>query len=215
MIKAIIFDFDGVIVESVDIKTQAFCEIFKNMPRHVDAIRHYQQTHGGISRQRKFKHIYKNILKKSLSKEKLESLCKQFERLVLEKVIKSPFVVGAEELLKKAKGKYAMYVISGTPGNELNLIVQKRGLAHYFDGVYGTPRTKDTHLKNILKKQKLKPSEAVFVGDSLTDFSAAKVMKVPFIARITKEELDWYADPYIHGKYFNLKPVWNVIQSMK
>ncbi len=30
MIKAIIFDFDGVIVESVDIKTKAFARLFEH-----------------------------------------------------------------------------------------------------------------------------------------------------------------------------------------
>ncbi|GAF78578.1 unnamed protein product, partial [marine sediment metagenome] len=33
MIKAIIFDFDGVIVESSDIKTEAFRELFQDYPQ--------------------------------------------------------------------------------------------------------------------------------------------------------------------------------------
>lgn len=35
MIKAIIFNFDGFIAESVDIKTKAFKGLFKNYPKYV------------------------------------------------------------------------------------------------------------------------------------------------------------------------------------
>ena len=62
--KAIIFDFDGVIAESVDVKTEAFKELFKAYPDKVKAIADFHIDNGGMSRFDKFRHIYKNILKK-------------------------------------------------------------------------------------------------------------------------------------------------------
>ena len=64
-IKAILFDFDGVILESVDIKGLAFCKLFENFPEHVTKIVQYHHANGGISRFNKFRYIYKNILKKN------------------------------------------------------------------------------------------------------------------------------------------------------
>ena len=55
-IKAIIFDFDGVIVESMDIKTQAFAHLFRKCSE--DIIKKVIQLHldnGGMSRYEKFK----------------------------------------------------------------------------------------------------------------------------------------------------------------
>ncbi len=56
--KAIIFDFDGVILESMDVKTKAFALLFKDYPEHLPAVLALHQTHGGMSRFEKFEIIY-------------------------------------------------------------------------------------------------------------------------------------------------------------
>lgn len=50
----------------------------------------YHLKYGGVSRVRKFKYYYEEILKRSLSEEKLEELCDTFSRLVIDEVINSP-----------------------------------------------------------------------------------------------------------------------------
>ena len=67
MIKVIILDFDGVIVESLDIKTQAFRDLFSNYPEHIDEIMNYQLEYNPFSRYIKFEHIVTNILNYSHS----------------------------------------------------------------------------------------------------------------------------------------------------
>ena len=63
MVKAIIFDFDGVLVESVDIKTRAFARLFESEENDaVKEIVNYHLGHAGVSRFEKFKYIYNNIL---------------------------------------------------------------------------------------------------------------------------------------------------------
>lgn len=63
-IDAIFFDFDGVILESVDIKGWAFGKLFENYPQHVDEIVAFHFANGGMSRFDKFRYIYKKYLKK-------------------------------------------------------------------------------------------------------------------------------------------------------
>ena len=75
MIRAILFDFDGVILESVDVKTKAFAELFKDFPEHVDQIVQYHIDNMGVSRFDKFRYIYRYILKRKLSDEKFTELC--------------------------------------------------------------------------------------------------------------------------------------------
>ena len=86
MIKAIILDFDGVILESCEIKTQAFRKLFEDYPEHVNTIVKYHRHHGGVSRYKKITYFYNNILKQPLNDEKLEELGKRFSRLVLDEV---------------------------------------------------------------------------------------------------------------------------------
>jgi hypothetical protein len=68
MIKAIIFDFDGVITESVGVKTEAFKKLFCKHPKHIGKIIKLHLSHGGLSRFVKFEMIYSDILKRPLSK---------------------------------------------------------------------------------------------------------------------------------------------------
>ena len=61
----IIFDFDGVIINSHKIKTNAFHEIFKDYGNNVaKKSKKYHQKNISKSRYLKFKFIIKNILKK-------------------------------------------------------------------------------------------------------------------------------------------------------
>ena len=63
MIKAIIFDFDGVIADSNNIKTDAFVKLFEGYPSNIkEMIRMFHLQNGGMSRFDKFRYIYANII---------------------------------------------------------------------------------------------------------------------------------------------------------
>ena len=183
MLKIIIFDFDGVILESVPIKTNAFRELFKKYPEHIDAIVEYHIKNGGVSRYKKFLYIYSNILKQPLNKKKLEELGKRFSYLVLQEMMNCPLVSGVQEFLEEYSRRVGLFVASGAPKEELHLIMEKRGLSDYFKGVYGTPTLKTEILEHILDKESVKKEDAVFVGDAISDYEDAKKVGIPFIAR--------------------------------
>ena len=189
-IRVIIFDFDGVIVESVDIKTGAFAELFKNERAHVEAIVNYHKANGGISRMAKIRHIYTDILKKPLSESDFERLCQKYADLVQARVKTCPYVAGAFEFLEKYAGQFDCYVVSGTPHEEVQEIVKARNLGRFFKGVYGSPKLKALWVKEILQAASCLSHEAVFVGDALADYTAAHVNHMHFVARIAPGEDD-------------------------
>ena len=79
MFKAVIFDFDGVLVESVDVKTNAFKKLFEKEPEEVvEKIIEYHLKNGGISRFEKFRYYYRHFLKRPLSKKKKRNWEKVF-----------------------------------------------------------------------------------------------------------------------------------------
>ncbi len=183
-LKAIIFDFDGVIVESVEVKTWAFRKLFERYPRHVDKIAAYHMDHGGISRFTKIRYIFKGILKKPLSEKFFDQLCRRYSQLVYNRVVASPLVPGAQEFLKKYYKKFPLFVVSGTPRGEMIDIAEAKNLTRYFMGIFGSPETKEYWTRKILDRFKLKPREVLFVGDARSDYQTAKKMKIPFVARI-------------------------------
>lgn len=185
MIKSIVFDFDGVLVESVDIKTKAFSQLFENEPGEiVEKIINYHLENGGISRFEKFKYFYKYLLKRPFSKEKEKELGEKFSRLVVKAVAEAPWVSGAEETLDFFYGKISLHVASGTPEKELKGIITARKMTHYFDGIFGAPEKKTSILKKVISLTKTTPDEVAMIGDAMSDYHAAKEAGVHFIGRV-------------------------------
>lgn len=184
MLRAVAFDFDGVLVESMGIKTAAFGQLFADEgPEVVRRVIAYHREHGGLSRVEKFKVWYRDILQRPLSEHELAGLCRKFSEFVVDTIVAAPLVDGAKEFLQRHRDRYVFAVVSGTPEDELTMILQRRKMADWFGAVLGSPATKPVLLAKLLAAWKLRPHELLFVGDSQTDWLAAKGSGVRFVWR--------------------------------
>lgn len=184
--QAIIFDFDGVIVESGDIKTQAFAELYRPYGEHVvtEVVRYHQQN-GGMSRYLKFRYFQQHLLHNlPLTEEEEQVLDRRFSGLVIEAVIASQAVPGAELLLQKAAERIPLFIASGTPENELKTIVERRNLSHFFKEVRGSPLSKQTLIANILTAYSLVPERVLMIGDAMADYQGATLNGTAFLGRV-------------------------------
>jgi phosphoglycolate phosphatase-like HAD superfamily hydrolase len=186
-VKAVIFDFDGVILESADIKTVAFVEMFDHRPDLQPAILAHHLDNLGVSRYDKFAWIYRELLDRPFTAEVRAQMGRDFSALVLEKILACPFVPGALETLEGLAGRMPLFVASGTPQGELDLIVERRGLGRYFKGVWGSPRKKADIIQGIVQEYELTPCEVLMVGDGASDYMAAVETELHFLARNTAE----------------------------
>ena len=192
--RAVIFDFDGVILESANIKSEAFVDLFADHTVHRDAILAHHIENLGVSRYRKFEWIYRELLCQPLDEEESRRLGESFSTIVLDRILACPFVPGALELLESLAPLTSLFVASGTPQEELDHIVDRRGLRRYFREVWGTPQSKVEIIESILSRFQIDSSEAVFLGDGISDYRAARQTNVPFIARQTAQvDVDWNA----------------------
>lgn len=183
MIKSVIFDFDGVILESADIKTGAFAALFEDFPDKQKEIVDFHLANAGISRYVKFKHIYSRILGAELSEQKEKELGERFTRIVFEKIIKAPPVPGALEFLEASYRGYKFFIASGTPEEELLQIMDLRGLRKYFAEVHGSPKKKPEIINSVRQNHGLLKNEVLYVGDALSDRKAAQATGVFFAER--------------------------------
>lgn len=191
MIKVIILDFDGVIVESLNIKTEAFRELFHGYPQHLDRIMSYHLEHISVSRYIKFEYIYTRILGESYDEDKAKEAGGKFSALVRQKIIECPAVPGAYEFLEYFSTFFPLYITSATPQKELENIIKTRGLLKYFKKVYGTPPwEKYDAMQDIMLQEKVTPQEIIYIGDSIEDFWVAQKAGVLFVGRKNKESLD-------------------------
>ena len=183
-IKNIFFDFDGVIAESVSAKTDAFEEMYLPYGKDIAAkVVEYHKLHGGVSRYEKFKYFHKEFLNEVINQEKVDELASQFSNIVLDKVINSDEVLGANYFIEKYHTKFQFWVVTGTPTAEIELIAKKRKLTNFFIGLHGSPNNKRYWTENLIKKYKLNRNEIIFLGDATTDMDAANFSKTHFALR--------------------------------
>ncbi|MGN6106502.1 MAG: HAD family hydrolase [Kofleriaceae bacterium] len=183
-LRAVVFDFDGVILESADVKTDAFCELYaEHGPDVVAQVRTHHLANLGISRFKKFAWIAEHVLRQPLTENASAALGVRFTELALAKVLAAPFVPGAEQAL--ATLGLPLFVASGTPQGELELIVERRGLAPRFREVHGTPAEKPAILRGLMERHQLAPDQVLFIGDGMSDYKAAVAAGVAFLARDT------------------------------
>ena len=139
-------------------------------------------THGGISRYEKIKFYYSDYLNQELSNDELNLLGSRFSEIVLNKIIEAEYVEGAIDFLENIKSQNkSSFIISGTPQVELEFIVKKRRLTHLFKRVFGSPRSKDTHIKNLIRERIIDPSKSIYFGDSREDYLAANNNKITYV----------------------------------
>lgn len=181
--EAIFFDFDGVILNSVDVKTKAFAKMFREYGPEVEKkVVEYHLNNGGVSRFDKFRYYYEEILNKPVNEETIKSLSEHFSYLVMDGVLASPFVSGAKETLEVLReNDMFAYVVSGTPDREIRLIVERKGLSKYFKEVHGSPRKKQEICQEIINRENYNSQNCLFIGDAMSDYEAAQKNGICFL----------------------------------
>ncbi len=180
--QAIIFDFDGVIIDSVAVKSQAFAELYRPYGEEImEKVVTYHLAYGGLSRYKKIRYFHQTYLGREVGDEELQQLGAEFSRLVLDEVLQANYIEGAREFLEEFHTLMDFYVCTGTPENEILEIVDRRDLKRFFKQVYGSPALKPAIIRRILTENNYPPENVLFVGDATTDYAAAEETGLPFI----------------------------------
>lgn len=199
--KYLLFDFDGVLAESVNIKTEAFRKMYLSKGEEfAQRVVDYHEANGGVSRYEKFKVFNGDWLGETVTPEKVNELAAVFSDFVVDGVVNAPEVVGANDFLESSQD-YTKFIITGTPTVEIKPILTKRKMSHFFKEAFGSPEKKGHWVKHILKTENISSKECVFIGDALADYNAAMENDIDFILR----ETDIAAHLFKDYKGFSLK----------
>jgi len=182
MIKNILWDFDGVILDSMKIKGDGFVELFKEYnEEHLNKLEQYHYDNGGISRFEKIKYFYDEILKKDITEIEVIKLADKFSAIINKNLFNSSNLIDdSVNYIKENYKKYNFHIVSGAEHNELNELCKYFKLDKYFVSIYGSPTKKDVLVKEVLEKFNYKKNETILIGDAITDFYAANLNDINF-----------------------------------
>jgi len=180
--RVLVFDFDGVILDSATLKRQAFADLYAEEPdERRRAVVAYLGRRGGQPREVKFRHIEGQILGRDAGEARIRELCERFKANVEQRLLEAPAIPGALAFLDRWQDRRPLYLLSATPEAELKAIAERRGLARYFVEVIGSPPDKVTGLRNLLVRHGHAAAETVMIGDSYNDYRAARSNGTAFI----------------------------------
>jgi phosphoglycolate phosphatase-like HAD superfamily hydrolase len=184
---ALLLDFDGVIVQSVALKIQAFLDIYADASDDERArILEHQRAHGGVTRRIKFEYFEREVFRRPADAATLDRLAADYARRVHAGVLACPFVPGAPEFLEIASRRCDLHIVSGTPHAELEDIVARRGLARYVTTIAGAPETKRDAFLRILSEHGYPATRTLAVGDATTEYDAARELGIPFLGIVAE-----------------------------
>lgn len=182
-LRALILDFDGVILESNNLKTAAFAHVFARFPEHAADMMAYHHAHVSESRFVKFRHLVSERLGRAPDDPLVGELADRFSAEMQRQLTSCAFVPGAEAFLQTVRGRLPVFLASVTPQAELDAILNARGLTPYFTQVYGCPPWTKPRAVAAVVTASGGPDGLLLIGDSAGDQRAAAANGIEFLGR--------------------------------
>ncbi len=179
--EAIFFDVDGVLIDSMDVKGEAFVDTFPEVPDLRDAILRHHLSNGGVNRVQKIAEMYALAFGRVPSPAELDERVRAFASHAEDRVVGAPEMPGTRSALEYWSPRLPLYAVSATPAVELRRILQRREIGGFFRSISGWPPEKSTLIAQILMRDSLQPSQCVLIGDSRQDLAAAERTGLHFV----------------------------------
>ena len=188
--RIIFWDFDGVIKDSVEVKSAAFEQLFLPYGKEAaNRVRRHHEAHAGVSRYNKIP-LYLKWVGESADTQQVQRFCNRFSELVRQAVVDSAWVPGVREYLEAQSARQEFVLVTATPEKEMLDILHSLEIRNYFCEVHGAPKCKADSIGDVLLRLKCPPELALMVGDAEADLKAAEANSVVFMLRRTALNLD-------------------------
>ncbi|MDD2741870.1 MAG: HAD hydrolase-like protein [Rhodocyclaceae bacterium] len=178
--KTLVFDCDGVVLNSNHIKSEAFRTAALPYGREVaDQFVEWHRINGGVSRYVKFRYLL-DVMVAGEQGPGFEDLLDTYAREVKQGLMTCEIVEGLEEL-KEATKLARWMIVSGGDQQELREVFEARGIFSYFNGgIFGSPDSKNEIINREITLGSIE-SPALFFGDSVLDYKSASLNGLDFV----------------------------------
>jgi len=186
MLRGIVFDLDGTLLNSIPILSRLAGRLMKEelgIPIEMGEMG-YKET-SGMPFVEQLKKIYFDVYGSELTQRKAEQLNKIFQARVDRNLKKFKLFPDVKRNLPILSEKFHLFISTSTPQRRLNKILELNGIKRYFKAALGLERgfEKMKHLKFIEDVFGIKKDELIFVGDTPYDYEVGRRNEVLTILR--------------------------------
>ena len=181
-IKNIIFDFDGVIIDSMEVRVKGINKVFSEYDKEaLDKFIEYYRYNAGLSKFIKIKYFYNNILGKDITEEKVNLYSKKLSEIMRLKLSsKSVLIKDTLSFIENNYHIYNFHIASGSEEEELKYLCERLDISRFFKSIHGAPIHKNDLVAKIIKENNYNKDETIVIGDSINDFEAAEINRIDF-----------------------------------
>lgn len=169
----IIFDFDGTLVNSLDVSIEIINEM--NVTRHLTIDDYYELRNLPARR------VLKEL---NIPLWRVPAIATEGKRLLKERTSKLLLFDGVQDIIRQLGKNNSLYVVSSNSPQIVTDILRRHGLEDMFNEVIGNVSLfgKALVLKRLIKKLQISDEDIYYVGDETRDIEAAKKAKIKMIA---------------------------------
>ena len=183
MIKCVVFDFDAVLADSLEIKSKCFVECFELDLRSDQSsfIREYHLANGGVPREQKIKMLGEMLLQKYSLVTDADQALMRFNSLIQSETDSLKLDKDCIKMLHAIRNEdIKLYINSAGNKDEIISILDNNGVLELFEDVLGSENSKDINFREI-SSNGCGFDELIFVGDAQEDYNVALRIGVEFI----------------------------------
>lgn len=180
---ALILDSDGVLIDSVSKKIDAFRQWVRSyMPEHEDEFISYHIGVYGIGRAEQLKYFFDCIARIEVDEELFSREMARLGEIINRCMANPVWRKDSNEFVKYCFNKgVPLYIVSGSPQSDLVSTYTKLGAKDLFREMIGSPTSKKDGIKVLLDKYRHNPGRVLYIGDATADSLAAEQAGVVFI----------------------------------
>ena len=172
--KAIIFDFDGTIADSMQIFIDTTKIITKTdkifNKKEIDEIRNLT--------------IPEVLVRLGIKKWQIPNLLISGKKEMDKRIGDAKPYDGIINVIQELNKHYSLYILSGNSKRNINSFLKKYELSDQFVNIYGSISIwgKSAGLKKLCRKIGVSPNKCIYIGDEIRDLEASKKVNINFIS---------------------------------
>ena len=181
MIRCLVLDFDGVLVDSNAVKHRAYFDVFAHVPGAAPIVADVLRTYRFGNRYDVIGAVVRRCDSGTDEGEAVARYTERYNEICEEHAATCAEIDGASASLRVWADRMPLYVNSATPEEPLRRIVARRGWLPRLRGVFGGPATKVDNLERACRDAAVPTAEVLFVGDREADRRAAVACGCAFV----------------------------------